>query len=78
MEVTVPTHDAPLVKALADALRAGGDGADRVRAVLQPLVATPRARTGKELVAVLRTSPLVEAVLEIERDDSTGRCADLG
>lgn len=78
VEVTVPAPDAPLVKALADALRTGGDDADRLRAALQPLVSVPRARTGKELVAFLRASPLVGTDLEIERDRSTGRSADLG
>jgi hypothetical protein len=78
VEVTVPSRDAPLVKAIAGALRSGGDDAERIRESFQPLVSVSRARTGKELIAFLRSSPLVETELQIERDRSTGRHADLG
>ena len=78
IEVTVPSRDAPLVKAMAGALRLGGDDANRIRQSLQPLLSVPKARTGKELVAFLLASPLVEIDLQIERDRSTGRSADLG
>ena len=78
VEVTVPSHDAPLVKAMAGALRLGGDDANRIRKSLQPLLSAPKAKTGKELIAFLRASPLVETELQIERDRSTGRYADLG
>ena len=82
VEVTVPYRDAPLVKAMAGALRLGGDGANRIRKSLQPLLlesaSFPKARTGKELTACLRASPLVETELQIERDRSAGRYADLG
>ena len=78
VEVTVPSRDASLVKAIAGALRSGGDEAEQVRRLLQPVLAIPRVRTGAELVAFLRASPLTEAELPIERDRSTGRSADFG
>ena len=78
VEVTVPSRDAPLVKAIAGALRSGGEEAKRIRESLQPMLSVPRAKTGPELVAFLRASPLVGAELQIERDRSTGRSADLG
>lgn len=78
VEVTVPSRDAPLVKAIAGALRSGGEGARRIRDSLEPIVSSPKARTGRDLVAFLRASPLVGADLRIERDSSTGRPVDLG
>ena len=78
VEVTVPSRDAPLVKAIAGALRSGGDEAKRLRETLQPMLSVPRAKTGPELVAFFRASPLVDAELQIERERSTGRSADLG
>ena len=76
--VTVPAGDAGLVKAVADALRAGGPEAARDRDALRPVMAPARARTGAELVAFLRGSPLVGAELEAGRDKSAGRAADIG
>ena len=78
VEVTVPSRDASLVKAIAGALRSGGQEAELIRQSLQPMLTAPRARTGAELVAFLRTSPLSEAELTIERDRSTGRSVELG
>jgi hypothetical protein len=78
VEVTVPSRDAPLVKAIAGTLRSGGDEAQRLRGSLQPLLSIPRAKTGQEMVAFFRSSPLVNADLKIERDRSTGRSTDLG
>jgi len=77
VEVTVPLHDAPLVKAIAGALRSGGEGAELIRRSLQPRLTAPRARTGAELAAFLRASPLTDTELAVERDHSTGRPADL-
>ncbi|MYD97045.1 MAG: hypothetical protein F4X98_06625 [Gammaproteobacteria bacterium] len=77
VEVTVPVQDAPLVKAIAGALRSGGEAADRIRRSLQRRLAAPRAKTGAGLVAFLRASPLTDADLTVERDRSTGRSADL-
>ena len=78
VEVTVPSRDAPLVKAIASALRSDGEEAELIRQSLQPMLTAPRAKTGAELVAFLRASPLTETELPIERDRSTGRSADLG
>lgn len=77
VEVTVPSRDAPLVKAVAGVLRSGGEEARLVRRALQPMLRIPRARTGAELVAFLRASPLAETELPIERDRSSGRSAEL-
>ena len=78
VEVTVPSGDAPLMKAIAGALRSGGEEAERIRESLQPMLSLPRAKTGEELVAFFRASPLVGAELQLERDRSAGRSADLG
>ena len=78
VEVTVPSHDASLLKAIAGALRQGGKEAKRVRDSVRPLVSSPKAKTGAELVAFLRHSPLAGAALSLERDRSTGRTVDLG
>lgn len=78
VEVTVPSHDASLLKAIAGALRQGGNEAKRIRESVRPIVSPPKAKTGAELVAFLRQSPLVGANLSLERDRSTGRTVDLG
>ena len=78
VEITVPAQDAPFVKAIAGALRSDGEEAEFTRRSLQPVLATPRARTGSELVVFLRASPLTETELPIERDRTTGRSAELG
>ena len=78
VEVTVPSRDAPLVKAIAGALRSDGEEAAFIRRSLQPVLTAPRARTGAELVAFLRASPLTGTELPVERDRSTGRSAALG
>lgn len=77
VEVTVPSRDAALVKAIAGALRSGGEDAKRIRDALQPIVSSSKAKTGSELVAFFRRSPLVGAGLQVERDESTGRSAEL-
>lgn len=77
VEVTVPSCDAMLVKAIAGVLRKGGEKARRVRESVQPLVSVPKAKTGAELVAFFRNSPLVGAELSLERDRSPGRTVDL-
>lgn len=78
VEVTVPSRDAPLVKAIAGVLRSDGKEAEHVRKLLQPVLTTPRARTGAEMLAFLRASPLTEIDLPVERDRSAGRSAKLG
>ncbi len=78
VEVTIPSHDAPLVKALADVLRSDGAKAELIRKLLHPVLTTSKAKTGAELVAFLRASPLTETELPIERDRSSGHSADSG
>ena len=77
VEVTIPFRDAPLVKAIAGALRSGGKEAEHIRKSLEPMLSVPRAKTGPELVAFFRASPLAVAELKTKRDRSTGRFADL-
>ncbi|MCH8239261.1 MAG: hypothetical protein IIB62_04245 [Proteobacteria bacterium] len=76
LEVTVPSSDAVLVKAIAGALRSGGKNARRIREYLQPFLSASKAQTGAELAAFFRKSPLIESDLQIERDSSAGRSAD--
>ena len=73
VEVTVPEDDAGLVKSLASVLRAGGDDATQVRDALSCIAAVKPVRTGAELVAFFRNSPLVGEELMFERDRSEGR-----
>ena len=76
VEVTVPEDDARLVKSLASVLRAGGDDATQVRDALTSIAAVEPARTGVELVAFFRDSPLAGEGLTFERDRSEGRTVD--
>ena len=76
VEVTVPAQDIGIVKAVAGVLRAGGDEARQVRDALASLTAVKPARTGAELLAFLRSSPLVGEDVTIERDRTSGRVAD--
>ena len=78
VEVTVHVRDVPLIRAIAGALRAGGEEAETIRRSLRPILAAPGTRTGAELVAFLRASPLADIELTLERDRSAGRSADLG
>lgn len=73
VQVTVPANDIGLVKAVAIALRSGGDDARRVREALASMTAVEPARTGAELLSFLRASPLVGEDLMFERDRATGR-----
>ena len=77
VEVTVPANDARLVKEVASVLRAGGDEAGMVREAFAAMTAIEPVRTGAELVAFLRASPLVGQDLAIERDQMMDRTADL-
>jgi len=78
VEVTVPEADAAFLKAVAGLLRAGGPDAARLKAAAKPFVSATPAKTGAELVAFFRASPLVGADLDVERDRSAGRDAHLG
>ena len=76
VEVTVPAQDVGIVRAVAGALRTGGDEARRVRDALVSLTVVEPARTGIELLAFLQASPLVGEDLTIERDRTPGRVVD--
>jgi hypothetical protein len=78
VEVAVPKNDAQLLRELAQALRAGGKAAARVRAELRTLVRPDAIRTGAQLVAFLQSSPLAGVDLDLERDRSPPRDIDLG
>lgn len=73
VEVTVPASDASLVRDLAAMLRAGGEGALRVRESVRPLIRPRAAVSGEELIAFFRASRLVGETLVFERDRSEGR-----
>ena len=77
VEVTVLNRDAMPVKAIAGALRRGGEKVKRVRESVQTLVSVPKHKTGAELVAFFRSSPLVGTELPLEPDRSSGRTVDL-
>ena len=72
LEVAVPAADAGLVKALARALLEGGGEAHALRSRLGALVDRTQARTGAELLAFFRASPLLGADLECDRDPRAG------
>ena len=77
IEVTVPAADARLVRDLAAVLRASGDAARELRRSVAPLLPRRPARSGAELVAFFRASPLVGLDLDFERDKSRGRSIDI-
>ena len=77
VEVSVPSEDVSLVKAVAGTLRRGGTAAMDLRDILATVVSPPRARTGAELVAFMRASPLRGVDFVVERDRSSGRPVDL-
>jgi len=77
VEVTVPAEDAELIREVARTLRNGGRSAETLRGRIAAAVVPSQARTGKELVAFLRSSPLGCFELDIERDRSPGREIDL-
>ena len=77
VEVTVPTEHVKLIRALAKLLRSADASSDEVLA-LQEIVGPGQrpARTGEELLAFFRASPLVGEELDFHRDDSAGRSID--
>ena len=78
VEIVVPSKDVALIRQLAERLRAGPAEAAAVRRALEAAMAPAAVRTGKELVALLRTAPLEGATLELERDRSPTRELDFG
>lgn len=77
VEVAIPAPDSDLIKQVAAILRAGGEPARKVRETLSPDVRFRQAKSGYELVAFFRSSPLVGEELEFARDRSRGRAIDL-
>ena len=77
VEVSVPSEDVGLVKAMAGTLRRGGTAAVELRDILAATVSSPRAKTGADLVAFLRASPVRDVDFVVERDRSPGRAVDL-
>ena len=78
VEVVVPKRDVILIKQLAERLRAAPAEAAAVRSALGAMVTPTVARTGKELVALLRSAPLEGAILQLNRDRRPARAVDLG
>jgi len=78
VEVVVPEGDVGLIRELAERLRAATSDSAAVRVAVVSALAPPVARTGRELVALLRAAPLDGAALDFERDRSLPRAADLG
>ena len=77
VEATVPERDTELVRQVADILRAGGPEAERLRQAVTSVTDEHQARTGEDLLAFFRSSPLVEADIDFERDRSPPRDVDL-
>ena len=77
VEVSVPAADAGLVRAIARTLLEDGEDAQALRSQLVSLVDASPARTGKELLAFFRASPLVGVELEFERDRFADRPIEL-
>lgn len=77
VEVVVPENDVGLIRELAERLRATPGESAAVRTAIASAMAPAVVRTGKELVALLRTAPLDGAALDFERDRSPPRAADL-
>ena len=77
VKVTIAAQDTTLVRELAAVLRGGGEEARKIRARLLSVAERKQAKTGKELVAFFRASPLVGLDIEFERDRSTGRPVEL-
>ena len=77
VEVAVPVADVALIRSLASALRSGGEAAERLRATVGEASGFTPARTGDELLAFFRSSPLVGEDISFERDRSSGRPIEL-
>ena len=77
IEVTVPSGDAALLRALSVQLRAGGKSASRARASLHAVLKKNQPSSGADLVAFLRDSPLVGVAFDDLRERSIGRKFEL-
>ncbi len=70
LEVTVPLHDAGLVRRAAQTLRQGGRPASRLRGQLAESGDSGTARTPQELLAFFQNSPLATYDIDLTRDKS--------
>lgn len=73
VEVRIPGQDVPLIHNIAGILRTGGNEAASLREQIHQATGDGVDTTGKDLVAFMRHSPLVEVDLNIERDKATSR-----
>jgi hypothetical protein len=78
VEVVVPENDVGLIREVAERLRVTPAAGAALRTAIVSAIAPAVVRTGKELVALLRTAPLDGAALDFDRDRSPPRAADLG
>jgi hypothetical protein len=72
----VPIRDTATLRRLAALLSAGGEAAANARGRLNERLPRPKSRSGGELVAFFRASPLIGLELEIESAKSRGRDID--
>jgi len=77
LEVTVPRHDAGLIRGAAQTLREGGNRALRLREQLSTTGKAAPARNAKELLAFFQNSPLAKDDIDLTRDRSSARDVDL-
>lgn len=66
LEVTVPRHDAVFIRRAAEALRRGGDKAQKLR---EQMSDAP-IKTGADLLLFVQNSPLAKYELNLVRDTS--------
>lgn len=78
VELVLRVEDVGLARDVAAVLREGGPPASRLRERMLTALGQGAAVSGADLVAFFRSSPLVGADLDLERDRSAGRAVDLG
>ena len=70
LEVTVPRHDATLIRKAARTLREGGQQALRLRKRLNETAPAGPSRTTGELLKFFQNSPLAKYDVDLRRDRS--------
>ena len=78
VEGAIGASDAGLMSAVASTVPVGGEDPERVRDSVIATTSAELVRTGAELVAFLRGSPLVGEEFKMDRDKSRGRVVDIG
>ena len=78
IEGAIGASDAGLMSAVASTVPVGGEDPERVRDSVIATTSAELVRTGAELVAFLRGSPLVGEEFKMDRDKSRGRVVDIG